>query len=330
VKRDFLMLAHTWKGSDVSGWYMSEKLDGMRCFWDGGITRGIRKSEIAWANHDKDARYIDPPVATGLWTRLGNVIHAPDSWLDLLPAVSLDGELYGLGSRQALMSCVKSLVPDESLWVDVSYRIIDSPPLEIVLGAGLVRYGATAVTFPGYHGVETGIRAPFSSVYDRLPYAIPQTKLPGSPGLAKSVVLDALDMVSGCGGEGLMLRRPGSYYTPGRSHSLLKVKKLSDMEGTVIGYTTGALTDRGSKLLGMMGALILRLDSGVTLELSGFTEAERVLNDSLWAAAHPGERCSSSVYCPCFPMGSRVTFRYRGVSRDGVPNEARYWRKSDD
>jgi ATP-dependent DNA ligase len=40
AKREFLMLAHKHEGQNILGWLYSEKLDGMRCFWDGGITRG--------------------------------------------------------------------------------------------------------------------------------------------------------------------------------------------------------------------------------------------------------------------------------------------------
>ena len=45
-RREFLMLAHKFnpKKHRIGGWYMSEKLDGMRCWWDSGVTRGILKS----------------------------------------------------------------------------------------------------------------------------------------------------------------------------------------------------------------------------------------------------------------------------------------------
>ena len=36
VKAPPLLLAETWNGSiDPQGWWISEKLDGVRCFWDG-------------------------------------------------------------------------------------------------------------------------------------------------------------------------------------------------------------------------------------------------------------------------------------------------------
>jgi len=33
----------------IGGYYWSEKLDGMRAIWDGGVTRGMLKSDVPWA-----------------------------------------------------------------------------------------------------------------------------------------------------------------------------------------------------------------------------------------------------------------------------------------
>ena len=85
-----------------------------------------------------------------------------------------------------------------------------------------------------------------------------------------------IEHISGLEGEGLIIRAPNSLWIPERCHSLVKVKKLHDDEATVTGYTTGRETDKGSKLLGMMGALVVDF-YGHRLELSGFTDAERRL-----------------------------------------------------
>ena len=59
------MLAHSWKEGKVDlsggaggGWLLSEKLDGMRAWWDGAST---------------------------LWTRQGKKIYAPSFWTAALP-----------------------------------------------------------------------------------------------------------------------------------------------------------------------------------------------------------------------------------------------------
>jgi DNA ligase-1 len=68
-------LAQEWTdATDPTGYLVSEKLDGMRCYFDG---------------HQ-------------MYTRNGNLVHAPASLVASLPAMALDGELYlGRGQFQA-------------------------------------------------------------------------------------------------------------------------------------------------------------------------------------------------------------------------------------
>src|SRR4051794_15555261 len=67
-----LLLAESWDGAaDPAGWWLSEKLDGVRAFWDG----------------------------KQFWSRLGNPFHAPDWFVAGLPDAPLDGELW-LGRKQ--------------------------------------------------------------------------------------------------------------------------------------------------------------------------------------------------------------------------------------
>jgi hypothetical protein len=114
---------------------------------------------------------------------------------------------------------------------------------------------------------------------------------------------------------------------------LLKIKPWNDAEGRVIGCTYGRSTDKGSKLLGKMGALIVEWNNR-RFQLSGFTDLERVLTCDLGktraeqiASSRPGEDSIEGVYPVNFPIGSTVTFKYRELSNDGIPKEARYWRK---
>src|SRR5687767_10132731 len=62
-----LLLAEPWDGVlDPTGWWLSEKLDGVRAYWDG----------------------------RQFWSRLGNRFHAPDWFVAGLPDTPLDGELW--------------------------------------------------------------------------------------------------------------------------------------------------------------------------------------------------------------------------------------------
>ena len=329
AKREFLMLAHVYKNQPVADWYVSEKLDGMRCFWDGGITRGMLKVDVPWANCAKDARYKETQYSTGLWSRYGSVIHAPDWWLDALPNMFLDGELYTkINDRQNLMSTVKQLIPDDR-WVDVFYYCFDSPAPESIFAAGRINTtnfkkdmkDCLAFVKSKNPDVTINFGTNFEAVYKVLKaFCIGGRAIAHKQEEVSNLNQQLLE-VSEAGGEGLIVRNPKAVWVPQRSKNLLKLKKFEDDEGTVVGYVTG----RG-KLLGKMGALILDY-KGQRLELSGFTDAERELNDTFWAENHIAHECPESVWCEHFPRGSKVTFKYRGKSRDGIPQEARYWRK---
>lgn len=142
ANREFLMHFGTWESGSYKGWLWSEKLDGQRCFWDGGRSRGLPKKEVPWANNQKDERYKVAPVATGLWSRYGNVIHAPDWFLDELPQdVILDGELWKARKCfQETRSIISQLKPDER-WRDVTYRVFDRPSTFQFCASGQINKG---------------------------------------------------------------------------------------------------------------------------------------------------------------------------------------------
>lgn len=103
------------------------------------------------------------------------------------------------------------------------------------------------------------------------------------------------------GGEGLMLHRASALYQPGRTDNLRKLKPYQDAEATVIAHLPGK-----GKYSGMMGALLVELDDGRRFRLgTGFSDAER--------ASPP-------------PVGSRVSFRYQGLTTHGLPRFARFLR----
>lgn len=369
-KREFMMLAKDYsEKEDISGWFVSEKLDGMRVFWDGGTSRGLDAREVPYANTAKDARFVERPIATGLWSRYGKVVHAPDWWLDGLPVgPTLDMELWmGRGTFQKMRSVCGSLDKGEG-WRGVTGWVIDSPSWASVLADGEM----TGTNWKGYldrsmigwvegrtkiiseRGVLSGCvlstHAGFGQpaecfmqlkrLWDEMPknaqarpmvwMPMNQTKLPDLLSDARTAVDDLLQVVAANGGEGLILRGPTSPWVPKRVPWVLKVKKLSDAEGTVIGFTWGRETTLGSKLLGKMGALVLTCHTGKRLELSGFTDEERRMEPGIDAKdregyLRPGEPVET-WHNPQFPIGSKVTYTYRDLSVDRVPKEARFLR----
>src|SRR5207247_1430517 len=141
----FLQLADTYAPTKhkVGGFYISEKLDGTRCFWDGGITRGLRTEDVPWASltHPKNGGRKDKikPFSTGLWSRYGNPIIAPDWFLNQLPCCPLDGELWaGRGNFQECRSICAGDEPDER-FKQISYAVYSSPSFGAALGDGLIK-----------------------------------------------------------------------------------------------------------------------------------------------------------------------------------------------
>jgi DNA ligase 1 len=62
-----------WHGEDVTGWWASEKLHGVRAYWDGDT----------------------------LWTRSGRAIRLPAALAGQLPTLALDGEIWAGYGEQA-------------------------------------------------------------------------------------------------------------------------------------------------------------------------------------------------------------------------------------
>jgi hypothetical protein len=361
-RREFLMLAKKYnpKRNTVGGWYISEKLDGTRVFWDGGISRGLETRSVPYAN------VIDPktgnikkkikPVATGLWSRYANPIIAPDWFLNRLPCMPLDGEIWaGRGNFQLCRSICGGDSPGPE-WEKAEFAVFGSPPIDIVFGDGLIKNTNMTMPInftrfkhwlntcdPGVIGDLLHLRAngeeiPFEQELTVLQDAVPsegriylhrQKKLPLGVKDAAKAVEEELNRIVGLGGEGVMLRNPDEPWLPKRVASLLKYKPFSDDEGVVVGFTSGRKTDKGSKLLGMIGSLILDY-KGKRLELAGLTNEERAFDtfeDVRLAKEMPGQDMPSFCQGKHFKVGDTVTFKYRELSDDGIPKEARYWRQ---
>ena len=96
-----LLLAERYHGDvDVSRYWVSEKLDGVRASWDG----------------------------KALQFRSGNPVPAPKWFLDALPRQPLDGELWlGRGTFDQLSAMVRRQSPDDAEWRRVRYMIFELP-----------------------------------------------------------------------------------------------------------------------------------------------------------------------------------------------------------
>jgi len=95
------MLAKTFDGRDVSGWWISEKLDGVRAIWTG----------------------------TELRSRAGVLFNPPDWFTDqLLAGVALDGELWaGRGTLGLTVGAINSKHNAAAKWRAVRFMVYDAP-----------------------------------------------------------------------------------------------------------------------------------------------------------------------------------------------------------
>ncbi len=348
MRKEFCQLAHKLdlQKHGVGHRYLSSKLDGFRVLWDGGVSRGLLKSEVPWANLDKDERYLEAPRATGLWSRYGNVVHAPDWFLDGLTNVPFDGEIWCPGmSRQDIRSIAAKLVPGDD-WEQLSYHVYGIPVPSIWLADGRVNTPNFEKNMVGCYQwyLDKGGRDISNLTFGRIFKFLdmlepelgehvlihPQERLPFRHDRAMEIVEQRLaEEMLKPHAEGLMLVDGAEPYQTQRTETILKVKPRDDAEATVVGYVTGKETDRGSKLLGVLGALILDYQ-GKRLELAGFNMSERELSDSGWAERNPGKELPDDQEAIHFPRGMVITFQYRGLTDAGIPAEAQYWRKHEE
>ncbi|MBI2376157.1 MAG: DNA ligase [Deltaproteobacteria bacterium] len=245
-----LLLAHTWETHiDLTGWWMSEKLDGVRAYWNGET----------------------------FVSRLGNAYRAPPWFTEGLPPTPLDGELWcGRKQFQRTVSIVRRF--DESdEWKKVRYLVFDAPGFEAP-----------------FEGRLDEIHRVVGGASNRYTEAHPHERCRGI-----DHVKAELDRVEELGGEGLMMRKPGSAYQIGRSSTLLKVKRFRDSEAKVIDHLPGAGRHKGR-----LGALLVEMPDGTRFSVgTGFSDSER-------------ERPP--------PVGAIVTYRFQELSDGGVPRFPTY------
>lgn len=88
---------------DPTGWIVSEKLDGVRAYWDG-------------------SRFI---------SRTKHDINAPEWFIADFPKIEMDGELWvSRQNFQKTISIVRKKVPIDDEWRQVTFMIFDLPKVE--------------------------------------------------------------------------------------------------------------------------------------------------------------------------------------------------------
>lgn len=246
-----LILAKEYSGQNIAGWAMSEKLDGVRAYWDG----------------------------RRLLSRQGHPFTPPPGFTRDFPPYPLDGELYSRrGAFEQISAAVRSA---NGNWSGIKLHVFDAPQA------------------PG-------------NLYQRL--ALVERHLAAHP--RANIVLirqtparnieharQFLRQIEAQGGEGVMLRNPAPPYQGGRSSNLLKLKSAHDAECTVTAHHPGKGRNEG-----LLGAVSCRNELGEFRISSGFKDADR---------RNPP------------PVGSRITYQYRGFTAKGTPRFATYLRRAN-
>ena len=252
-----LLLANVYRpGMRLADYWVSEKYDGVRGYWDGHTLR----------------------------TRGGETVAAPAWFTAGWPDTPMDGELWaGRGRFSHAQSTVRQQQPDDAAWREMRFMVFDLP----------AHGGTFDQRLPALNKLVESLDQPWVQ-------AVPQQRVASDAALQKLLLRTVR-----AGGEGLMLHRGASMYRAGRSDDLIKVKTHEDTEAKVVAHLPGQ-----GRHAGRLGALVVEMPSGQRFRLgAGLTDAER---------DHPP------------PVGSWVTYRFRGTHDSDLPRFASFVRVRDD
>ncbi|WP_457282755.1 DNA ligase [Polaromonas sp. P5_D5] len=257
-----LMLAKVYQpGVSLQDYWVSEKFDGVRGYWDGEqlLTRGGER------------------IAAPAWFTAG--------W----PKTPLDGELWaGRGQFARAVSTVRQQTPDDAAWRAMRFMVFDLP----------AQGGPFSERIPALNGVVSRIDQPWVQ-------AVAQSKV------ASHAALQALLATTvKRGGEGLMLHRGASFYKGARNDDLLKVKTHEDTEARVVAHVPGK-----GKYAGMLGALLVEMPGA---------DGKPGRRFKLGTGLNDEQRQNPP------PVGSTVTYRFRGLNDSGLPRFASFMRVRED
>jgi len=234
---------------NIKNWLMSEKLDGIRAYWN----------------------------TKELLTRKGNKINAPKWFIKDLPNFELDGELW---TKRADFENIQNIVMDKTpskKWEEITYNIFEVPkqkgdfPTRLKLAQKWIDKHKLK-----HLKVIKQIKIKDKKHLERFHQRVIEKK-----------------------GEGVIVKNPKLEYFKGRSSNILKVKKFSDMEGEVIGINISEKT-------GLLKSLKIKLKNEISFNLgTGFTKEQRKKS---------------------FKIGTIVSFKYYGFTKNGKPKFASFLR----
>ncbi len=241
---------------DLKNYLISEKLDGLRAYWDG----------------------------KNLISKEGNIYNAPKSFTMDFPNEILEGELWiGRGKFEETSGIVRTEIPNEQDWQKIHLMLFDMPKHS---GTFIQRLERMKIIVKNSNSKSLKV--------------IEQEKF-----IDQKTLMKQLNDIVKNGGEGLMLHRADSLYKSARNNDLLKLKTFDDAEAKVLDHIEGK-----GKYRGMMGAILVENEEGIRFKIGGG------FND--FFRKNPP------------PVGSIITYKYFGKTKDNKPRFASFLRFRED
>lgn len=255
-----LLLALKWpETKNPEGYWLSEKLDGVRAWWNG----------------------------EKMYARSGRAWNPPKWFKDRLPKdLHLDGELWMKRDAFDTTSGICRRA-DADAWNRINLMAFDVTNVNLPYED---RLKLLRSRLPDGEQTPDQIQEATNNKQGGKICVLPAVKCTG-----KAHFNELMKQILHKGGEGLMLRQPGSMYEAGRSKSLYKHKLWYDAEALVVGHEWGQGEHKGR-----MGACTVKMQSGHIISVgSGFSHAQR----NAWQPA----------------IGMIIRYRFQELSHDGFP-----------
>ncbi|PAF45037.1 DNA ligase [Helicobacter sp. 11S02596-1] len=313
-------------GRSPVGYLASEKLDGIRGIWDG----------------------------VALKTRQNKPILAPQCWTQHLPPFGLDGELWiKRGAFEETASIVLSQNQDCQKWQKITYQIFDVPNCGADNNHKRFIAPSNAPNPPTH--TDKNPKSPYCTLTQRLQiikdYLIthadtPIHIIPQIPLQSISQLQNMLEKITKNAGEGVVIRKNDAPYEEIRSKNALKLKAYQDAECKITAYTEGK-----GRFKGKVGAIICAQILPITPNASSNATPSTISNANLESTPSPALNTIGASQNPAksdkkpavitFKIGSGlsedfranppkigtiITYKYNGTTKNGFPKFARFLR----
>jgi DNA ligase-1 len=282
----------TFYRTNPTGWYASEKKDGVRSIW-----------------LSKTNNFV---------SRTGKIYTSPVWLKDLLSSTNqpIDGELFGgVDTFASTSGLMRRNRVDGKDWSTITFEVFDIPQIKKPFRH---RLKMLKTVVQKCNSRWSNIREKYPD--EKLPLKSPLRMIPQVLVRNMKHVYKLYKRLVLQGSEGLMLRHPNSAYTPGkRSKHMLKWKPSPTAEGLVVGINEGK-----NRLKGKLGTFTVQLYTNrktnpkKVFKVSGrmsdqFRGKYKFKNGKIYT--HPKNKDD-------FPgLGDLITFEYMSFSKSGIPRQ---------